>query len=62
MRAVPAAENEGEWPHRKLVDAFPVQEKVCLPYLGCLETFKRWLSSLLLCQDAVHVVDPPLPH
>ena len=28
LRAVPAAENDGEWPHKQLVDAFTVEEKV----------------------------------
>jgi phenylpropionate dioxygenase-like ring-hydroxylating dioxygenase large terminal subunit len=28
LRDVPAAENEGEWPEKQLIDVFPVEEKV----------------------------------
>ena len=33
LRAVPAAESDGEWPRKQVIDAFPVQEKVQCPDL-----------------------------
>ena len=29
LRDVPAAENSEAWPHKPLIDAYPVEEKVC---------------------------------